>query len=162
MLPQIKTILYATDLDAHAAKVFRYAVAMAQAYEAKIILLTVMEPLTDTGEALLRGAIPDEELERYRKEGLTRAEQDLHARIEAFCQAELGPDVHESDVIAETRVVRGHPAQVIVDQAKTTGVDVIVMGMHSHSRFEQLFIGSEAHKVVNHSKTPVLLVPLDA
>ena len=39
--------------------------------------------------------------------------------------------------------------------------DLIVMGSHSHSTLDTLFIGSVANKVVNRSSRPVLLVPIE-
>jgi len=45
MIPQIKTILFATDLSKNAAYAFYYAVHLAKTDQAKIIILHVVEPL---------------------------------------------------------------------------------------------------------------------
>jgi nucleotide-binding universal stress UspA family protein len=45
MIPQIKKILFATDLSKNSAYAFYYAVHMARRDEAKIVILHAVEPL---------------------------------------------------------------------------------------------------------------------
>ena len=45
MIPQIKKILFATDLSKNSAYAFYYAVHMAKRDEAKIVILYAVEPL---------------------------------------------------------------------------------------------------------------------
>ncbi len=45
MIPQIKKILFATDLSKNSAYAFFYAVHMAKRDEAKIVILHAIEPL---------------------------------------------------------------------------------------------------------------------
>ena len=45
MVPQIKKILYATDLTKNSAYAFYYAIDLAQRRDAKIVILHVVEPL---------------------------------------------------------------------------------------------------------------------
>jgi nucleotide-binding universal stress UspA family protein len=45
MIPQIKTILFATDLSKNAAYAFYFAVQIAKRVEAKIVILHAVEPL---------------------------------------------------------------------------------------------------------------------
>ena len=47
MIPQIKRILYATDLSDNSAYVFRYAINSAKKHDAGIIILHVLEPIVD-------------------------------------------------------------------------------------------------------------------
>ena len=58
MIPQIKKILYATDLSKNAAYAFFYAVDMAKKYNASIVILHVVEPIphvyTEVGVGVLR------------------------------------------------------------------------------------------------------------
>ena len=60
MLPQIKTILFPTDLSAQGPNVFRYVKAMAQAHGANIVLLHVLEPLTQHARHVIDQFVPDE------------------------------------------------------------------------------------------------------
>ncbi len=45
MIPQIKAILYATDLSKNSSYVFLYAIAMARRHDARIVLIHAVEPL---------------------------------------------------------------------------------------------------------------------
>lgn len=54
--------------------------------------------------------------------------------------------------------VGSNAARVIIDQARTRGVDVIVMATHSRSNLTQAIFGSVAEDVVRSGVAPVLLV----
>ncbi|MEW6268718.1 MAG: universal stress protein [Thermodesulfobacteriota bacterium] len=58
----------------------------------------------------------------------------------------------------EVRVREGHPAEVIVEEAKGLGVDLIAMGTHGRSGVERLWIGSTAERVLPAAPCPVLTV----
>ncbi len=45
MVPQVRKILYATDLSKNSVYAFRYATKMAEKYGAEIIILHVIEPI---------------------------------------------------------------------------------------------------------------------
>jgi nucleotide-binding universal stress UspA family protein len=45
MIPQIKKILYATDLSENSSYAFFYAIDLAQRHDAKIVILHVIEPI---------------------------------------------------------------------------------------------------------------------
>ncbi|WKX75199.1 universal stress protein [Zobellia laminariae] len=38
-------------------------------------------------------------------------------------------------------------------------MDLLVIGTHSHSSFENVLMGNTAVKIVKHTKTPLLVVP---
>ncbi len=50
MIPQIKKILYTTDLSDNSIEVFKYAMHSARKYDAGIIILYVLESLSVTGQ----------------------------------------------------------------------------------------------------------------
>ena len=58
---------------------------------------------------------------------------------------------------AESVVLKGDPAQRIVNFAEEQRVDMIVVGSHGIGGFERLVIGSVSEKVVRHTKIPVLV-----
>ncbi len=45
MIPEIKKILFATDLSKHSAYAFFYAIHMAKRDEAKIVIMHAVEPI---------------------------------------------------------------------------------------------------------------------
>jgi nucleotide-binding universal stress UspA family protein len=160
MIPTIRTILYATDLAPQAHKTFCHAVGLAQRYEAKIVLLNVLEPLGPTAESVVRNVISEEELKRVRTEGLEQVRADIRAWLDGFCNEELGKGADALHEVAEVRVVQGPPHRMILEQAAEVHADLIVMGTHGHSGFTRAFLGSVATKVLHQSHLPVLVVPL--
>lgn len=63
---------------------------------------------------------------------------------------------------AEYSVQTGYPASMIIEQAESQDKTLILMSTHGYSGLQRLLLGSVAGKVVQASKTPVLLVPAGA
>jgi nucleotide-binding universal stress UspA family protein len=57
-----------------------------------------------------------------------------------------------------TLVREGRPDRAIVQAARDTGADLIVMGSHGHTGLERLLMGSVAERVIGHAECPVLVV----
>lgn len=66
--------------------------------------------------------------------------------------AELGEPLDVS-----TRVVQGHPAQVLTHAA--TGAQLLVVGSRGHGTFAGMLLGSVSQHCVQHSSCPVVVVP---
>lgn len=162
MLPALNTILYATDLAPHGLRIFRHAVMLAQEHKARLVLLHALEPLGETATTLVRTVVPPDRLAAVQKEGLARVRDEIEQRLRSFCEQELGRESGGCDILSEIRIVEGSPAQVILDTAKAINADLIVMGMHGHTRLEYVLLGSVANRVINKSTVPVLLVPVEA
>lgn len=160
MLPSIRTILYATDLPPYGAGIFRHAVSLARQFDARIVLLHVLEPLGRTAETLVRSIVPAETFDAVHKEGLEHVREEIRARLERFSKEELGEEGGERELVTEVHIREGYPASVIVEEASAIGADIIVLGARSHGAVETLFVGSVAAKVVHKSDIPVLLVPV--
>jgi nucleotide-binding universal stress UspA family protein len=60
----------------------------------------------------------------------------------------------------EARLVEGHgdPAEVIAQEAKETGADLIVVGTRGHGPIERTLLGSVSTKVLHHAPCDVLVV----
>ncbi|HLY03559.1 MAG TPA: universal stress protein [Candidatus Cybelea sp.] len=63
-----------------------------------------------------------------------------------------------SGVTLETRVLEGYPSSALIDVAKNTGADLIVMGSHGRTGLKRLWLGSVAESVVREATIPVLIV----
>ena len=72
--------------------------------------------------------------------------------------------------VADDRVATGLPIETVLDEeanvaaaivsrARTTSVDLIVIGTHGRSGFERLILGSVTEKVLRKAGCPVLTVP---
>ncbi|MEO8875116.1 MAG: universal stress protein, partial [Polyangiaceae bacterium] len=66
-------------------------------------------------------------------------------------RAKCGVEIQSLSMIGDAR-------SVILDAAKETGADLIVMGTHDRHGLERLFLGSTAEAIIRTSPIPVLTV----
>lgn len=145
MLP-IHTILYPTDFSPAAQPAFALACALARDYQARLVVLHVMEPpRANFGEL---GPI-------YPAVGEMRAE--LEAAL-----GELRPI--GGHVLLERRVVEGPAVATIVEVARELPAELIVLGTHGRRGIGRMLMGSVAENVLRQAPCPVLAVrsPLPA
>jgi nucleotide-binding universal stress UspA family protein len=158
MLPALATILYATDLGRTAPGVLRYALSLARAYGGKVVAVHAVAPLGPSAQHMVElyaggSAPPSLEGQRWRE-----LQRDLEGRLRAFCLEEPCRDNEGRDLVADIRVERGRPDEVILREAGRVGADAIVMGSHGHTSVGEILLGSTAHRVVQRVTVPVLLV----
>jgi nucleotide-binding universal stress UspA family protein len=161
MLPDVKKILYVSDLESGSRPAFRAAVSLCGHYaESQITYLHVIESLSGTTRSVLSNMMEKEEIEEMLKKGIDALSGKIQERIERFCEQEL----EEHEVLSlkniTARVEEGTPWKTILKVADEIEADVIVMGTRKHSSIGQLLLGSTATKTLSHSKRPVLVVPL--
>jgi nucleotide-binding universal stress UspA family protein len=65
----------------------------------------------------------------------------------------------EPRVAITTRVVEGHPAQVLLEAS--AGARLLVVGSRGHGRLPGLLLGSVSQHCVQHAPCPVVVVPRD-
>lgn len=66
---------------------------------------------------------------------------------------------HLNDPKVETKVLEGSTADIILEYSNQWKANVIVLGTHSHSILEKIFIGDVASKILKNTKVPVYMVP---
>jgi nucleotide-binding universal stress UspA family protein len=141
-----KNILVATDGSDLAAKAVEQGILLAKAVGAKITAVTVTEPFNVL-------SLAPSEL------GYTPIEYKKHA--EAFAEEVLGTvsaAVTSGGVACETlHVEHEHVYQAIIDAALARRCDLIVMASHGRRGVSAVVLGSDAIKVLTHSKIPVLV-----
>ncbi len=154
-LPTIKTILYTTSLGKHTRPVFRQAVNLAQQLDAHIIMLHVIEPIGELGQALIQNYLPRDLVRKIHDEGIDEVKASMQKRVERFCEEELGSLDKAVTLNIEHRVVEGNYTDAILAQAKQSNVDMIVMGSENtfghHSQ--------TTRQVIKGAKVPVVAVP---
>lgn len=160
MIPQIKTILYTTTLGSHTLPVFRYTVGLARQQGARIVLLYVVEPLSNSVRFLMESYLPTEKAAELHHETTQSILDKFHKRLEAFCEKELGATVEQSAVLSEIRVISGLPHEVILKEAERCNADLIVMGSHTGGSSLRDLLGSTTRRVTLMSKRPVLIIPV--
>lgn len=73
--------------------------------------------------------------------------------------AVMAESLRRPGLSVETRCSEGYPSEAIVEEARTVGADLIVMGTHGRTGLAHLLLGSNAERVVEHAPCPVLTVP---
>lgn len=68
---------------------------------------------------------------------------------------------HLNSKKVSTHLAEGDTARRILEYSEEWGADVIVMGTHSHSTIEKLFLGTVASSVLEKTKIPVYMVPIE-
>jgi len=157
--PQYKTILYATDLGDRMRPVLRHAIGLARQYQAKIIMLHVVEPLGSTSEAVLSIYLPDRKLDELQHEANKKVLAQMKQRLEKFCQEEAALCGEGSPNVSEVIVTAGHPAEEILHQAEKHHVDLIVLGSFGKHILGRHVLGWTARYITQSSPVPVLIVP---
>jgi len=158
-MPRYHTILYATDLGERMRPVFRQAIGLARQYEAKIIMLHVVEPLGSTSEAVLSIYLPERKPDELQHEANKKVLAKMQQRLEKFCKEEAALCGEDSPVVSEVIVTAGHPAEEILRQTKKHQVDLIVMGSFGKHILGRHVLGSTARYITQSSPVPVLIVP---
>ena len=160
MLPQIRKILYATDLSPNARHAFSYAVSIADRCGAMITILHVVEEVPEGAKGLVEGIIGEDRWEELKTRNEAKVLDTIKTRLEKFCD-----DVSEElpacrSCVDEIKVILGYPANQILSLAETGGFDMLVMGTHGHGMIADAMIGSTARRVLRRCTKPVLVIRL--
>jgi nucleotide-binding universal stress UspA family protein len=154
MVPQIKKILYATDLSQNSSYAFLYATDMARRHDATIVVLHAVDP--GPAEVRFVGV-----LERLENKESKEMGPKIQTRIQDFCkktETKIGAPCVE--LISKILVPRGHPPEEILNAAETEGCDVIVLGTHGKGFLSHTFLGSVSSSVLQRTRKPVFIIPL--
>jgi nucleotide-binding universal stress UspA family protein len=133
---ELNNILFATDFGLGAARAAKYAFSLAQEYGARLTVLRVVEELR---------AHSREEEERVRKVNVQHMMEFMPAGSEDWCKVDF-------------RVAFGAPVEEILDEARETGADLIIMGAKTSRAFPGHAPLTIAYNVVAKAKCPVLTV----
>ncbi len=159
MLPEIKKILYATDLGGEGARnALRMAAGLAQSTGAQMVVLHVVDTISSSTEGMLRNMLSDRDLDDLKQRDLEGRQAELKQRLDDFtaqeCPGQQFPGGEPVQIVAQ-----GRADETILEHADEHAVDMIVMGTRTHSGLGQL-LGSTASRVIHHSKVPVVVYPL--
>jgi nucleotide-binding universal stress UspA family protein len=156
--PNIKTILYATDLGDNTRPVFRHALALAKLYDAKIIMLHVVEPIGETAKAVISAYISQDVSEDLLKDTMQSLVVKMKDRLRRFFEEECDDEKVCANV-KEVVVVAGKPSEEILRIAEEDKADMIVLGKSSRTVRGLRVMGSTARRVSRIAAVPVLVVP---
>ena len=141
-------ILCPVDFSDFSRRALDYAAGIARWYDARIMALHVVPPITSmlpvSGEGLYPPLVfRPEDLEQFRTE------------LDAFVR---GSGIEALDI----EVVQGSVPREIARLARALPADLLVMGSHGRSGFERLMLGSVTERLLRTAPCPVLTVPVRA
>jgi len=161
MIPQVKKILYATDLSKNSVYAFLYAVDMAKRHNARIVILHTVEPVPES-IYVEEGAMGMEAvLEKAKKQEQNADTEEITKRLQEFCkraEKQTGPPCIE--LVSKILVPVGHPVEEILKTAGAESCGAIVLGTHGKGFLKQTFLGSIAEDVLQRTPKPVFIIPL--
>lgn len=145
MLP-FERILCPTDFSEPSYRGLEAANQLARHFGAELLLVHVVtpQPLVTTPES----AVPPQ---------LANLQQELEAWARRTIE-KVQTDRVGQDFASRSLVLRGDPADQIVETASRERADLIVIATHGHTGFRRFMFGSVAEKVVRRSDRPVLTV----
>jgi len=142
---QIKRILCPTDFSDFSEGAYDYGLSLARHYNAELYLLHVVRPVII---GYPEYAVPDSVNEFY-GELREHAEEQLREFVKVHT---------EGGVQAIVVVEEGVTTESILDFARETSIDMIVMGSHGRRGFQRLTLGSVTERVLRRAGCPVLAV----
>ena len=169
MLKKVKTILFATNLTRNSVPAFEAAVLLALTFQAKIVLLHVLEKIPDYIEGRLAGLLGEDQwgemMQVYENDvrqkliGKRSSSKLIRKALEHFC-SQAGFDDASSGYQSREIVVaeRGDVAERIIENATAQECDLIILGAREGLLVKQS-LGPTVRSVLKKSKIPVLVVP---
>ncbi len=137
-------ILLATDFSKPAQRAHAYAAKLATAFNARLVILNVLE-----GPPVLDREFPVNAL--YLKQLQEEADREL---------TKLARLVKRDGISVEPWLEYGIPAQCIAKAAEKRSAALIVLGTHGRTGWNRVLLGSTAEAVVREASCPVLTVRL--
>ena len=160
MIPEIRKILFATDLSENARYAFGYAASLANRYGAGLTILHVLEELSPNALAMVGDFLGKERWEDLKKRNEAQVLQSIRERIEMFCDEESEKMPACAFIVDDFIVEIGQPVDRIFRQAEKINCDMVVMGSRGQGVFAEAMLGSTSRKVLRRCKKPVLVVRL--
>jgi nucleotide-binding universal stress UspA family protein len=160
MIPEIKRILYTTDLSPNARFAFSYAASLANRYDARITILHVLEDISPRADSLAINIIGEKKWAELRQRNEKQVLDTIRGRLSEFCK-DVQAELPSCPFITENIMVKiGNPAYEILQEVDNNNYDLVVMGAHGHGSLADVLMGNTARRVVQRCKIPVLVVRL--
>ena len=141
-----KRILLPLDGSQNAEKAVEHATSLAKMYQAELVLMRVIEPLTGQPGISIAAIEASEEfssqLAREYLEGIAATIRDAI------------PQVH---VVIDL----GLPHEQIIEFAENNSVDLIIISSRGQSGLSRWLMGRVAERVIRGGRTPVLIIRAD-
>ena len=142
-------ILVLTDFSEPSNRALRQAIDIAKQYHAKVFLLHVIHGEFYGSWDLFALVLGEELLRQMTDRHWAETKERLQNQLDKF------PEAKEVEVV--TNIRRGIPYEVILDEGKEEGIDLIVIASLGRTGIVKYLIGSVARNVLKGARCPVLL-----
>lgn len=168
---KVKNVLMTTDSSEMSLVAFPLSVAIADAFEASLTLMHVVE---------LYGSLSEELPKSPKKGELVSIYEGIIERLNRYLTKKGFDNIHvqrtgvtyEDEVIItdgensrsiplSTKIEKGVSAHYEIEAYASEEADVVIMATHGHSGFAHLILGSTAEKVAQYVKKPVITIRPD-
>jgi nucleotide-binding universal stress UspA family protein len=160
MIPEIKKILYTTDLSETSNFAFSYAASVANRYDALINILYVIKDVARSSEDLISNVIGEEKWKEILGRNKMEIIDKIRHRLEEFCDQTRSEMSGCPFLVEKILVELGNPVDEIVQEAAKEEYDMVIMGAHGHGTIAGTVIGSVSRRVLRRTSKPVLVVRL--
>ncbi len=142
----IERVLVAVDFSHVSINALQTATALCRKHDATLTLVHVIENTrflySPVGGLTAVSLLPE----------LTRAAEERLGVLATQVR-------HSQRLRVSLRILTGHPAEAICQEAFRSESDLVVIGSHGASSINQLLVGSTAYLIAKSSPVPVLTVP---
>ena len=140
----MKRILVPTDFSKHADHALRVAAQIARKNGGEIYLLHMLE-LPQQGSDMVHNGSDIPQIMFFKNYAIKK--------LEDLMQADFLQGISVFEIIQFEKTFDG-----ILNISRKNNIDLIVMGSHGASGYEEMCIGSNAEKVVRNAEFPVLVI----
>jgi len=144
-----RKVLVPVDFSKCSGAAVEHALALCKAFQARLTLLHVVEPIVHGDNYVSLGTSLDPLNQSIVEEA--------REKLEGFVREAMGQDAE-----AETLVRIGHAFSEIPDTAEALGSDLIVIGTCGTAGLKPGILGGTVERVVRHAPCPVLAVRCEA
>lgn len=158
MIPEIKRILYATDLSENAKHAFTYAATIANKFDAKITILHVLESIPSNTEWQIVEYLGEDRWKEIHKNKKQEYIESTKKILNDFCEEMSSSMTSCPFLVDEILLKEGVPVDEILKAVDSKNCDMVVMGTHGYGLLADALIGSNARRVVRRCKKPVMVI----
>lgn len=139
-----KRVLVPLDGSTTAEKALPHAVALAELYGAKLVLLRIIEPFPHVR------TLTQTSIKKFKQQATDWAQEYFER---------LSTDIDKKDITLETVIVEGRAGMMITQYAENNQIDLIVLCSRGLTGITRWLMGSVADRVLRGTTIPILMIP---
>jgi len=160
MVKDIKNLLYATDLSKNSAFAFRYALKLANCFDASITVLYILPIVDSAMEVPIITQMGEDKYYKLREEKTRETIEGIKERIRQLSEKGKEETQVKTNRVSSILVHEGDTVEEILITSDELNSDMIILGSHGKGILKYTFLGTVPEKVLRRSRRPVLIVPI--